>query len=359
MSNGIIKNVSAEFSNKAIRVSFIMVVFVIYIHADNLAYYGLENATDLLPYKVIDLLANGIGGIAVPFYFMLSGYWFFRFNIHSESAWESIKNKLSKRIFSILIPYLLWNTFGTIFYMVIPRFPFVASAMNGSATEVTILNLIKGIFFHAYYFPFWYLQDLIVLMALSPLFLLVLKRKQFSLLVLTIMAVAHLFNTPLMIIHTASLFFFYLGSSLAVYYRDWFEKRKGRNYSFVCLMVLILLIELRLQNYRIISDIAYLLSPLAMWNMFDLFNQSGKLGYQKETLWFEKQSFFIYASHIIIVTTVGKVLLKVGGAGDNSTWIIGNFIVAPFITLFVIYVLSRLLSRYCSRFYGIISGNRG
>jgi surface polysaccharide O-acyltransferase-like enzyme len=53
-----------------------MSFLVIYIHANNLKYYDFNDFTDSKAYFIMHLIADGIVGIAVPFFFIMSGYWF-------------------------------------------------------------------------------------------------------------------------------------------------------------------------------------------------------------------------------------------------------------------------------------------
>lgn len=91
------ENVTKSFSNKIMVLSFFMAVFVVFIHANNLKYYGLENALGSFPYVIVKIFSEVIGGIAVPFFFMISGFWFFHMDIHSNDVWDYIKIKEYKK----------------------------------------------------------------------------------------------------------------------------------------------------------------------------------------------------------------------------------------------------------------------
>ena len=51
--------VTDYFSKKATIVSFIMSIFVIYIHANNLSYYGIEANGRTIPNIVVNLWGGG------------------------------------------------------------------------------------------------------------------------------------------------------------------------------------------------------------------------------------------------------------------------------------------------------------
>lgn len=69
------------------------------------------------------LLGGICGKLSVPIFLLISGYLFFR-----EGSYELTKelwiSKLKKRIFSLLVPYLLWNFIGYIIYAIKVGFSF-------------------------------------------------------------------------------------------------------------------------------------------------------------------------------------------------------------------------------------------
>lgn len=90
---------------------------------------------------------------------------------------------MQRKIRIICIPYLLWNTFGMVFYMITTQIPFVVNQIvvnqmnNGEVIPLNLSNVIEDVIFHKYYFTFWYLQDLIILTAVSPVLLVLMKNK--------------------------------------------------------------------------------------------------------------------------------------------------------------------------------------
>ena len=60
-----------EFSNKAFIVSFIMSVLVVYIHANNLSYYGFLDSPNNIAYIIVNIIGSVFGEIAVPYLIFL------------------------------------------------------------------------------------------------------------------------------------------------------------------------------------------------------------------------------------------------------------------------------------------------
>lgn len=88
-----------------------MAILVVLLHIPQLPILDRVNDTTSIPilsglsiYMLVRNIANLIGSIAVPVFFIISGYFFF------TSSW-SIKtyfSKLRKRFRTLFIPYIAW-----------------------------------------------------------------------------------------------------------------------------------------------------------------------------------------------------------------------------------------------------------
>lgn len=63
-------NFDNEYWNKIKKLNIILAVMVVFIHAINLPMYGIENG---YVFWIQNYIVNGIGKVAVPMFFMLSG----------------------------------------------------------------------------------------------------------------------------------------------------------------------------------------------------------------------------------------------------------------------------------------------
>lgn len=339
-----------NFSNKITVLSFVMSIFVIFIHANNLKYYGLLDHSNMLINYEITLFADAIGGIAVPFFFFLSGFWFFRMNIQTKNVWRNIRNKNIKKINTLIIPYVFWNTLGMIFYMFLARIPLIATFMNNSKIiPINLSSIINGIFNHKFYFPFWYMKELIIISFLvTPMLVLVLRRKRLSHVVLILIVICSFFQIDFHFVQSTSILFFFQGALIATFYRKWFEQNECKNMSIIYLVLLLICIIIRFFNKSAMSELCLYASPI-------LLVKSGEWVPHKNVNWFVKQSFFIYASHIIPVTAIGHILRMV--SSDNS-WATVAYIIAVLMTLIILWIVAHCLVKISPYFYSLISGGR-
>ena len=151
--------------------TFLLSILVIFVHSTHFAPADLEAvprtaffSTSFLE-KMEFFFSSFLGEAAVPGFFFLSGLLFFH-KLYSSAVWF---RKLRSRLFSYLLPYLLWNSGMTGLYLVFGRAPFRPE------------SIFEGIFLYRYNPVFWYFYQLILLTYAFPfmaLFVLLLQREK-------------------------------------------------------------------------------------------------------------------------------------------------------------------------------------
>ena len=110
---------------------------------------------------VCHVLKADFGEAAVPLFFFISGFLFF-YNTHFDLTVYQKKNK--KRIHSLLIPYLIWNT---VFFIFVHSLQFIYPSLADNHKPFSELGW-KGIL-DAYWnlseglIPLWFVRDLIII----------------------------------------------------------------------------------------------------------------------------------------------------------------------------------------------------
>lgn len=151
--------------------TFLLSILVIFVHSTHFAPADLEAvprtaffSTSFLE-KMEFFFSSFLGEAAVPGFFFLSGLLFFH-KLYFASVWF---RKLRSRLFSYLLPYLLWNSGMTGLYLIFGRAPFRPE------------SIFEGIFLYRYNPVFWYFYQLILLTYAFPfmtLFVLFLQREK-------------------------------------------------------------------------------------------------------------------------------------------------------------------------------------
>ena len=134
---------------------------------------------DALWYEaVINLFSYVIPCIAVPIFFIISGYLFFKEGTFNEKLYRT---KMKKRFRSLLVPYILWNTFALLIFLFV-RIPALHSLFpNVSLEQITLSKVLSGYWAcegngFPFDFPLWYVRELILMVIISPLLYVVVKK---------------------------------------------------------------------------------------------------------------------------------------------------------------------------------------
>lgn len=95
----------------------------------------------------------------VPFFFMLSGYLFYR-NINKDN----IKIKMKSRIKTLLVPYLIWNIVYAIFMISLNKLGYIKNIY----IEESFFGILKQII-NADFSPLWFVKYLVIFSLVAPI----------------------------------------------------------------------------------------------------------------------------------------------------------------------------------------------
>ena len=157
---------SGVFSGNFLNLTpFICSLLVIIIHQHNtLAPAGSWQGL------LINFFAHGLGTAAVPMFMVMSGYLFFR----NADSCKQVFRKQTKRILTVLVPFLVWSLLYYALYAVGSIF---LPGITQAPVDISFGGIVRGIVFYEYVFPMWYMFQLCVYIALTPVIFMVLKNK--------------------------------------------------------------------------------------------------------------------------------------------------------------------------------------
>ena len=155
--------VSESISEKINYLKFMLMILVVYIHSSELPVFEHQIIVPEWLMFIKDVIGD-IASVAVPGFFILSSYLLYR----KHFSWVS---NLRKKAKGILVPYLIINTFWVLFFVLFSSIPKTAVYFTSDQYQIeTWRDVLLAYFGHKpLYYPFWFLQDLMVLNVLAPL----------------------------------------------------------------------------------------------------------------------------------------------------------------------------------------------
>lgn len=359
---------------------FPLAVMVVIIHSRQLKInYDLPNWTNMTGddfFTFINIFfSNVFSHVAVPCFFVISGYLFFYKN--RKFTGKVYVEKLKKKIFTVLFPYLLWN-------FSIPLVRIVIHLVKGETlTEALTLLSDEGIkiFWDSVVWgygrenwlgqpmletspiltPLWFLRDLFVVFLISPFIYALLGRFKFwALLPLFFCFISGIWPD----IHgfsTISILFFSFGAYFSIHGKNIVsELKKVRFISYILYVpLLIVMVLLDGNNTRIglyIYPFFIIVSILAILNLFVFFVENGKIGVNIKLA---KATFFIYAAHATFGLEIASFILSPFIPVD-STWLLMSirYLLIPVLTISVCLVVYELMRRVCPKLLEVMTGSR-
>ena len=158
-------SISKETSRRMAVMSFVCACMIVLIHC--------TPAPDKSTWQwwIANLLgANGLCRIAVPWFFLASG--FFLAGHFGEDGWYG--REVSKRVKTLLVPFVLWALIGIIFawcmWYGIQKAGYVCNVRNPFENGVCV-GILQAVGFDVARMnigPIWYLRMLFILVVLSP-----------------------------------------------------------------------------------------------------------------------------------------------------------------------------------------------
>lgn len=335
------------FKNKILWYNFILCILVVCIHAQNMHIF-IAPVTWIN--RSISFLVEQIACLAVPGFFMCSGYLFYR-----NLTWKKIPEKLKRRVVSLVIPFFIWNFLYYILHLTARKFPYLGQLFD-TAVPFSLPEFINAVFFYKYNPVFWFMLYLILFSFLSPVIYGILKQKWIGLMVIFAVLILNFsaMLTPYLPINVNDVFswsiYYLIGSYLGIHWKDAVTSKKpyipaliflvGSCISFIFTFVHIQTGWIYIYKVCGAAFLWYLICMLPL----------------PEARTWMKNTFLIYAVHQIMALFLNKV----GNLAFGNSMYIGGFIflMIPVIVTVFCHYTGNILSKYCPVIWKLISGGR-
>ena len=343
------------FWKKKEFISFVLSILVFFIHSYFVTDQIDGSLVSVINQKTAFFFCKSITQFAVPTFFMLSGVTFFK-NYSNKKYGEKIKS----RVFTLIIPYLLWNSIWML-YEILCSYSFLSNFTDNTAPfQITLLNVLKGIFFYGCNGPFWFIFDLIIYSLAAPVVFLLIRNKYIGIVSIVALSVLSFFGIqlpPAVFYSSTSIIFYMTGALMGYHYFDFILKKPKKSTQIFSLIFLIAYIvaknavpaDLQYDN-PLTEIITFTLCAFSFWNISDAFIEKIK----PRAIY--SRSFAIYAMHLGLSGIVWKIL---GICLPKKEWVlIPQFFLKVIITVIIINLICLFLEKFLPKVYNVLMGNR-
>lgn len=354
------KSLSTEqrFSQTIEMMRFPLILLVVIAHMVPFDSPAVRLSTDIdaIYVFVSEMMSHNLARVAVPCYFLISGYFFFKSS--QKWDWNLLQTKLKKKVRTLLIPYVVWNAL-LIFAIVVKSstFDWLGFGKDEGFVLLKSTSLYDWFWCMPINFPLWYMRDLLVMVFISPLFYLLFKyTKVYGLLVLVGIYLCVL-ETNLPGFSTTAVFFFGTGAYLALNKKDMislFERYRTVMGILAGAVLLVATLNNGTSSHEYIVRIFIIFAVISTVNLFDHLRKFDSL---KNVLFaFAPTTFFVYVVHeIYIIAWLKGALARV--AQEGWLKLIGYFLV-PWICVGICIGLFYLLRRMVPTLMQLALGGR-
>lgn len=294
-----------------------------------------------------------IGDLGVPAFFFISGFLFYAVGEMNANLW---KNKLKKRVYTLLIPYLIWNTLFIVYYLVLFRYMDLSWGIKGQGI-LPYLDAYLGFNEGPFLSPLWFIRDLMVLNVLSFPAYYIIKKTGYWLLPILIFTFSIGIGYYLPYIGFRSIVPYFLGAWFAVYRIDFIIEKKTYlllvNFLFIIVVVLVSIFHFYDIACWPLQQIEIL---IGIFTLFADFNYVLKKKYVSVNKKLAESSFFVFAAHMFVMNIPNKLWVLVmppnGFTASLMQWVI------PLVVSILLYYVFLGLKRMLPKLTTVLIGGR-
>ena len=378
---------SDELLSKTINyLRFPLTVGVVFIHFNLVDHpislhgvqYGL-NQPDWFRLLVI-FFSGVLPQIGVPLFFVISGFLFFYRGTFERKVY---KQKLKKRMKTLLVPFLLWNVLA-ILVQLLYQIPFLFPHATKVEVHFSIMRVFhtffanfanEGIFVSPDYdklegggFPYpinlsmWYVRDLVVMVLVSPLVYWLIRRMRKWLVIA--LGLVYYFYQPLFVpngswgvLLSQAAFFFSWGAFYSINKTSFVDCfRRYRLAPLLYLPIAVVDALTMSADYNLfIHEAGVIIGVVAVVVVVASLLETGRVKVN-ETL--AGSSFFVYALHLLIINDLSRVVISFARLSNETYSVLLLYAAVPLLTSALCVWLYVLLKRYVPSLCYLLTGGR-
>lgn len=347
---------SSGISKKITVFSLVAAVMMVFYHANadsNFSYIVYSNDFIGNVCRCLNLVGTSFGNVVLSFFFINSGFLLY-YNMDKGNIW----NKVKSRLYSLLMPVLIWNVIGFIYCY---HKDFVQSLKT-----IDVLKEICKIIFSEYDGVMWFCEALALYSVMIPLAYPLLRKKYIGIILvigsylllhsgIVYSGIIYIRDVEINIGRMNGYIPFYLfGAWLGVNYKESIMAERYRNKYTVAMSILAVIVIYL--GVFISNDMGGILNfiPFLIWiivpnHTFDNIKH-----------WIWSMSFYIYAVHLFVLGKIKDVAFRIIDTSLPVTinWALGWRSVTCLITVIVAVCTGYILKKFLPKLYKLLTGGR-
>lgn len=345
-----------RFRNQICWITFLLSILVIWVHSFNADLFLGTGEAAARVNRLEGILGNGLGQIAVPGFFMVSSYLFYR-----NFQWTKLSSKWKSRVRTILAPYVLWNFLYYAGYGAATRLPVIQGLVGKPPVPLDLEHFLDALVNYTYNPVFWYLYQLIILIALAPVIYFIFRNRLAGAAALALMVLALWKGWNFPYLNMDALFYYCTAAYISIHRTTWggfAEKHPGRVpflWGLGAMALVLFLLVLGGRPGSILFENPLLTVLCRLWGVCAVWFLLGALCLPRAAEWM-KHNFFLYAIHFAWVRLLNKAMSHVLPARPASALII--YVLMPLIMVVISTLIVKILQKVLPGLYRVLSGGR-
>jgi len=355
----------ANLSKKFKILSFVSIIMIVYLHSYNLTINFFNDTRIIAQFDVNsfvqEFVTNGITRIAVPLFFLISGYLFFN---NFKPTLKNFGSKYKKRLFSLVLPFLFWSVWGLLFVYILQLMPISRIFFaNELIRNYSFKKILAAIFLNPIPHQLWFIRELIKFVIISPIIYFCVSR--FSYYLIFAFIAFWLCNFNLVFTGCMVLLFYMTGAYFAIkevdlnsYDGKYTELVRALPVMWAIILFIMTYLNLNglsdLSSSYKLSEVSIIVGLLTVWFNYDIFTRNKWV--EEKIVYLSSYTFFIFAFHEPLLTIFKKIVLRFLGISAFAN--LFAYLFVPIVTIIFSIEIGVLLEKYATRFYEFITGGR-
>ena len=357
--------ISKEGSERIRAISFVCALMVVGIHCSSIPRGWWSGASDT-PVWIVALQTlgtNTIARLAVPWFFVISGFFLVKdLDISSASGFSGCfcgvfawwKRSLLRRVFTLGIPYLLWNLIYYVFKLSTGKYGFDAWHC---AAQLTGYDLYEA--------PacgqLWYVRCVFFYVLCAPVFVVLFGNRCIGMMSIVTLAVCWLVGVGIPMRYmqlTDFSYIMYFGSGVYLGLGHNFPIKLTRKIGFVLVVITVIFVMGVMYGaiskngcvYGVASKILVVVGVPTLWG-------NGQRIARRTQRWKHLYglTFFVYAMHVILVSVAYKIASRLMSPVMYESV---GYLVKIAVGVFGSIAIGKALGRFAPRMLKTLSGGR-